>query len=205
MVGERFDSGGVLERARPILTFATIVPGDAPAPGTPASVRDPVSLSWSSPELPPRVQLPVLPRIVRRTWLEQLLEPFDRAARLARRGAGLLLFGALGLATLGTIAGLGLRSLPEDAPTLASTPADHVLAAVATERLLARAPQPVRVERTILPLPTPPPATPSPAARVTSPAAPVYVAVRTHPAPTHANLTAARGPKKHPPPVVAHR
>jgi hypothetical protein len=205
MVGERFDSGGVLERARPILTFATIVPGDAPAPGGPARVRDAVSLSWSSPERPPHVTLPVLPRIVRRTRLERLLEPFDRAARLARRGAGVLLFGALGLATLGTIAGLGLRSLPEDTPSLASTPADHVFAAVATERLLARAPKPVRVERTILPLPTPPVAAPSPAARVTSPPAAASVAVRTHPAPTHANLMAARGPKTHPSSVVAHR
>jgi hypothetical protein len=152
----------------------------------------------------------VIPRIVRRTWLEQILEPFERAASLVRRGAGLLLFGALGLATLGTIAGLGLRSLPEDTPALASNPADRAFAAVATERLLARAPQPMHVERTILPSATPSPgapllpASPPSATRVTPPAL-ASVAVRTHPVPAHANLTAARGPKKHPAPVVAHR
>jgi hypothetical protein len=182
MAGERFDSGGVLSRARPVLTFATIVPGEAPPS---ASLRTstpiPVLMSWSGPELPRHNVLPVIPRIVRRTRIEQFLEPIARAARTLRRGGGMLLFGALGLATLGTIAGLGVRSLPDDMPTPVVSGAAHVFDATATERLLARAPVALRVDRTI------PPA----ASRVAS------VPVRVSSAPSHVALAAAHVARKH--------
>lgn len=178
MVGERFDSGGVLSRARPVLTFATVVRGETlpsvnPRGGTPI----PVPMSWSGPPLPRRNDLPVLPRIVRRTATEQLLEPFACALRAVRRGGGTLLFGALGLATLGTIATLGLRSLPDE-PTPVVSGAAHAFDATATERLLARAPQALRVEWAAPLLPA---ATPAP--RVAAVALPVPA--RTAPAPSH--------------------
>lgn len=192
MVGERFDSGGVLSRARPVLTFATVVPGEAPPSAIPRrNTPAPVSMSWSGPPLPRRNDLPVIPRIVRRTTMEQLLEPIARVALAVRRAGGMLLFAALGLATLGAIAGLGMRSLPDDAAT-PSVSAAHVFDATATERLLARAPLALRVDRMI----------PPPAPRV----APAPAPVRASPAPSHAAFAAARAAKKRTSStVLAHR
>ena len=188
MSGERFDSGGVLSRARPVLTFATAMHGEAPpfasAPGgTPA----PVPMSWSGAELPRRNDLPVIPRIVRRTRTEQLLQPIAQAVLAARRAGGMLLFGALGLATLGAIAGLGLRSFPDETSTPVVSGAAHVLGARATERLFARAPLAPRVDRTI----------PPPAPRV------AVVAVRASPASPHAAFAAAHPARKHTPTTTA--
>jgi hypothetical protein len=202
MVGERFDSGGVLSRARPVLTFATIVPGEGPPPASlSAAEHVPVALSWSHPELPPRNALPVLPRIVRRSRLEQLFEPFERATSLARRGAAMILFGALGLGTLGAIAWLGLRPPTDEASTPALTAAGRTFDAVATERLLARGSVPVRVERTIPPAPsvTPAAAPPVPAPRVAA------VAAHPTPAPAHANSGTARATRKHTPSSIVAR
>jgi len=200
MVGERFDSGGVLERARPVLTFATNATnatGRAPAAGPASATPDTIELSWSGPETLRRNDLPVIPRIVRRTTLEHLLEPFEHIASVAWRSAGLLLFGALGLGTLGIIAGLGWRSLPDEtSSTFASTRPSRAFDAVATERLLARAPAAMRGDRTI---PPPPP-------RAIPGMAPA-VAPTTRPAlpGAHANFAAARAPKKQRASVVAHR
>jgi len=190
MSGERFDSGGVLSRARPVLSFATAIQGEAP-PFVPSPTHTPVpvAMSWSGPELPRRNALPVIPRIVRRTPIEQLLEPIVRVTQAVRRASGMLLFAALGLATLGAIAGLGLRSLPDEAEAPAVSAASHAVDATATERLLARAPLRLRVDRTI-PIP--------PASTVAA------VPVRTSPAPAHAAL--AHTARKHTLfTVVAHR
>jgi len=147
-------------------------------------------MSWSQPELARRNDLPVIARIVRRTPIEQLLEPIVGAALAVRRASGMLLFATLGLATLGAIAGLGLRSVPDEAETPAASGASHGFDATATERLLARAPLPLRVDRTI-----PPPA-PSVAAAL----------VRASPAPAHAAFTTAHTAKKRASStVVAHR
>jgi hypothetical protein len=137
-------------------------------------------MSWSGPPLPRRNELPVLPRIVRRTAMEQLLEPLARAAYAVRRGGGMLLFGALGLATMATIVALGLRSLPDE-PTPVVSGAAHAFDATATERLLARGPQALRVERAAPPPADDPAATPAP--RVAAVALPVPA--RTAPAPSH--------------------
>jgi hypothetical protein len=182
MSGERFDSGGVLSRARPVLTFATAMHGDAPAfASAPGGTPAPVLMSWSGAELPRRNDLPVIPRIVRRTATEQILEPITRAVLAARRAGGMLLFGVLGLATLGAIAGLGLRSFPEEASTPVVSGAAQAFGARATERLFARAPLVPRVDRTI----------PPPAPRV------AVVAVRASPASPHVALAAAHTPRKH--------
>jgi hypothetical protein len=188
MVGERFDSGGVLSRARPVLTFATVVRGETlPSANARSGTPIPVPMSWSGPPLPRRHDLPVLPRIVRRTAMEQLVEPFARAAHAVRRGGGMLLFGALGLATMGTIVALGLRSLPDE-PTPVVSGAAHAFDATATERLLARAPQAVRVEWA-----APPPAV-TPAPRVAAVALPVPA--RMAPAPAHPGFSTHAAKKR---------
>ena len=192
MSGERFDSGGVLSRARPVLTFATAMHGEAsPFASALSGTPVPVLMSWSGAELPRRNDLPVIPRIVRRTRTEHLLEPIARAVLAARRTGGMLLFGVLGLATLGAIAGLGLRSFPDEAPTSVVSGAAHAFDATATERLFARAPLAPRVDPTI----------PPPAPRVAA------VAVRARPASPHAPAAAAHPARKHTPAttVLAHR
>jgi hypothetical protein len=86
--------------------------------------------------------LPVIPRIVRRPSVRERLwgEPLTRVAGLLRRsGVGTLIVGALGLATLGSIAGLGMRSLSDEATiAVSSAGTSSSYDAVATERLLAR-------------------------------------------------------------------
>jgi hypothetical protein len=196
MSGERFDSGGVLSRARPVLTFATVVGGEAspsfvsPRTSTPV----PVPMSWSGPQLPRRNDLPVIPRIVRRTTLEQLFGPIVDAAFTVRRAGGMLLFAALGLVTLGTIAGLGVRSLPDEPSAPAVCGAAHAFDATATERLLARAPLTLRIDR---------PATlPSPAPLPQAARAPV----RASPAPARTAFATVHAAKKHTSTtVLAHR
>ncbi len=160
MSGEHFDSGAVLARARPVLTFASAVSEgsvaqqggvrarlETPTPGA-VTIDEPPRAPRRAPRPPP---LPVIARIVRRPTVRDRLWS-DPAARVGRvlqaTGVGALLVGALALGTLGVIAGLGMRSLSDEA-TLASTPppASAAMAdATATERLLARAPLAPRVD-----------------------------------------------------------
>ncbi|HEY1693503.1 MAG TPA: hypothetical protein VGG39_15150 [Polyangiaceae bacterium] len=97
--------------------------------------------------------LPVIPRIVRRTLIvdSALVAPLARAASAARRaGLGTLLFMALGLGTLGAIAGLGMRSLSDEFVANSSddalTSPAHAYDATGVEHLLARALPGDRVE-----------------------------------------------------------
>jgi hypothetical protein len=190
MAGERFDLGCVLSRARPVLTFATAMRGEAPPPVLRHQTPVPVPMSWSGPDLPRRNDLPVISRIVRRTPIEQLLEPIVQVGQRVRRAGGMVLFAALGLATLGAITGLGLRSLPDEAAALGVSGAAHAFDARATERLLARAPLALRVDRTI----------PAPAPRVA--AAPVPVS----PVSSRTGFAVAHAARKHTSStVVAHR
>jgi hypothetical protein len=182
MSGEQFDSGAVLTRARPVLTFATAVRREASlATEAPPNVRrrldtptpSGVSLHEGSAR---RGALPVIPRIVRESATER--GPLVRAGAavadvLRRTGAGTLVVAALGLATLGSIAGLGMRSL-SDGASLASAAPDaptHAVDATATERLLARAPLATRVDRGGLTPPIDPfEPTPAPLAAAAAPA-----------------------------------
>ncbi|HEY8089177.1 MAG TPA: hypothetical protein VIF09_15065 [Polyangiaceae bacterium] len=159
MSGEQFDSGAVLSRATPVLTFGSLERAEKDAALRSASSHGPrgddspdPSFAWHE-DVRHRDKgptLPVIPRIVRRTRIGDgaLLQPVVAAAHAAKRaGVGTLVFAAMGLATLGAIAGLGMRSLSDEqvsaaaavappAPELA-VPA-HASDAVAAERLLAR-------------------------------------------------------------------
>lgn len=158
MSGEPFDSGAVLSRARPVLTFATLGATEAPGPVRPRTdTPTPPPVSWHDANAvrvrAARSALPVIPRIVRRTVIDhRALRPIARAASAAQRaGLGTLLFVALGLATLGAIAGLGMRSLSEEASLASGSDAlavnaAHVVDATAAEHLLPRAPAAVRVD-----------------------------------------------------------
>jgi hypothetical protein len=152
MSGERFDSGGVLSRAAPVLTFSTLASVEEAEPVRSRADTTPPPVSWNDVQPPRRSSLPVIPRIVRRTRIEQhaVLGPIVRGAVVVRRvGLGTLLFAGLGLATLGSIAGLGMRSL-SDEPTIAAMPADPpAFEATAAERLLARAPLALHVEHVV--------------------------------------------------------
>ncbi|HEY6462088.1 MAG TPA: hypothetical protein VIY73_18105 [Polyangiaceae bacterium] len=151
MSGERFDSGAVLSRATPVLTFSTLGAVDESS-SDPLRSRANARMPTLAPVWTERVDpaarrnpsLPVIPRIVRRTLIvdSALVAPLARAAGVARRaGLGTLLFAALGLATLGAIAGLGMRSLSDEfavssAVDLAAPP--HAYDATGVEHLLAR-------------------------------------------------------------------
>ena len=156
MSGERFDSGGVLSRARPVLTFSTMTSPEASVPARARTDATPPPVSWTDVQSPRRDPctraLPVVPRIVRRTRIEQhpVLGPIVRAAAAVRRvGFGTLLFAGLGLGTLGVIAGFGMVSLSDEPPAAAIAPEARSFDAMATERLLARAPLAARVERPV--------------------------------------------------------
>jgi hypothetical protein len=200
MPGEQFDSGGVLDRARPVLTFASVVREQAPPPTRArADTPTPPPVSWGGLLPSRRNDLPVIPRIVRRTRIEQgmILGPLARAALTVRRaGLGTLLFAALGLATLATIAGLGLRSLPDDVSIPPVSGEARVFDATATERLLARAPLAPRADAPV-PRVAPPPVPPAPRAAA--------VAVRARAAPSHTAFAAAHAAKKHPSSTVLAR
>jgi len=210
MSGEQFDSGAVLARARPVLTFATAVRREASlATEAPPSVRRRVdtptpggmSLHEGSGR---RGALPVIARIVREPAAERgrLLRAGAAVASVLRRtGAGTLVVGALGLATLGSIAGLGMRSL-SDGASLASAAPDaptHAVDATATERLLARAPLAARVDRGGLTAPIDPfEPTPAPLAAAAAPAP----ATAHAPAPARASSHAPAS--AHPATATAH-
>jgi hypothetical protein len=144
----RLDSGAVLSRARPVLTFATHVPqheedardagGLEPTP-TPSAV-----LLGPATRAP---QLPVIARIVRRRRALDVASPLlswiARAPSFVRRsGAGTMVVAGLVIGTLGAIAGHGLWSLPSFVAPGASTASD----ATGSEPLLARDPLAPRIE-----------------------------------------------------------
>jgi hypothetical protein len=191
MSGEHFDSGAVLSRARPVLTFASVVDGEASmasAVSTRPRVDTPTPSGISLAEVHRHKRpatLPVISRIVRRTSVRDLFwgEPLGRVSGLLRRsGVGTLVVGALGLATLGVIAGLGMRSLSDEATNAVSAAGvQPVYDAVATERLLARAPLAPRMDQPM----TMPRVEPLPVVS-TRPAAAAARPQRTVVAPSHA-------------------
>jgi hypothetical protein len=150
-----FGSGGVLSRAQPVLTFAAslraLTTETLPAPSE-ARVR---SEATGPREGTRSSELPIVARIVRRTTAMERAQLFaPRAfflgpaflvwvrALLRRSGLGPLIVGLLALATLGAIAGLGVRSLSDDGTT--SVPPSRVERSIDSneiERLLTR-PQP---------------------------------------------------------------
>ena len=180
MSGEPFDPGAVLSRARPVLTFTSAVRTGGSVAASAASLGGRSGASRSaSAGMRPRVdtptpggvsltdaaatrarvpQLPVIARIVREGPLDRGPLAALRARMvgvghaLRRSGVGALVVGALGLATLGAIAGLGMRSLSDEAAIANAAPPSVTLTrsydAVATERLLSRAPLSDRVDRT---------------------------------------------------------
>jgi hypothetical protein len=152
----RLDSGAVLSRARPVLTFATLVPEESLLDAgalEPRPSPSPVSLQAASRS----AQLPVIPRIVRRQSALDVASPvlswLAGAPGLVRRsGAGTMLIAGLVIGTLGVIAGLGVWSLPSFVSARASSAVD----ATGTEPLLARDPLAPRIEQSA---PVRPPAT----------------------------------------------
>jgi hypothetical protein len=149
MFVERFDSGAVLERASPVLTFATDMrvtqlrgAGKRQDTITPPPVRHEAASRGAA--------LPVIPRIVRRTMLDSdgiVVRGLARMAAAARRSAvvGMLVVGLV-LASLGAFAGVAIRSL-SDPPQPASAAPARAADATATEHPLVRAPSAPRVEQ----------------------------------------------------------
>ncbi|MGH7298015.1 MAG: hypothetical protein ACRELB_23955, partial [Polyangiaceae bacterium] len=86
MSGEQFDSGGVLSRATPVLTFGSLERAEAAAAlrsasGASSGAGTPTpSLAWNEDVAAPSARgpsLPVIARIVRRTRMgdRQLVQP----------------------------------------------------------------------------------------------------------------------------------
>jgi hypothetical protein len=143
----QFDLGGVLSRAQPVLTFATSRHTAKQVAARPSEATDPACTNLRA-----RQSLPVIGRIVRRTSAVDralLLAPGNcrqvttaLAGFLRRSGVGPLIVGVLALATLGAIAGLGMRSLSEEVVASATTTpagADRPVDVTTTEGLLERA------------------------------------------------------------------
>ena len=173
MSGEQFDSGAVLSRATPVLTFGSLERAEKDAALRSASSHashdddSPVpSLAWHG-DVKSRAKgptLPVIPRIVHRTRIGDgaLLQPVVAAAHAAKRaGLGTLVFAVLGLATLGAIAGLGMRSLSDEQVSVAAAVAPpaaelavphHASDAMGIERLLARSTPAPRWEHATAPM-----------------------------------------------------
>lgn len=215
MSGERFDSGAVLSRARPVLTFSTLAGAESAGPARADATPPPVSWHEATaaraggafPGRPPA--LPVIPRIVRRTMIDDraLLRPIAQAAHVAKRaGLGTLVFVVLGLGTLGAIAGLGMRSLAEEGAVTqgAEAPAAamaHTSDARASEHLLARAPLAVRTDH-VEPARVDPPVHADPP----RPSRPAPATV-SHPAPSHLAFASshAAAKKRSSAPALARR
>jgi hypothetical protein len=144
----RLDSGAVLSRARPVLTFATHVSdGSTPDPGVREPTPTPAAMSFQ----PARraAPLPVIARIQRRRGALDVASPLlswlVRAPALVRHsGAGTMVVAGLVIGTLGAIAGHGLWSLPSFVSPGASSRSD----ATGSEPLLARDPLAPRIEST---------------------------------------------------------
>jgi hypothetical protein len=152
---QQFDSGGVIRRARAVLTFSTGIRGAVLSRGPGAHTPTPHPMSLHSAP-PPQRSLPVIPHIARRKPMGgALVRPMAHGGLgLWRAGLEPMLFAVLGLITLGSIAVLGMRSLSDERGMAATMPAAattataeaRVLAERASEDTLARAPQPSRVE-----------------------------------------------------------
>jgi hypothetical protein len=197
--GQQFHSGGVLRRARAVLTFATAIrvdPTRHPRVGAAPPTLDPVSLPSA---LLPQGSLPVISRIVRGTGFADLvrLPPMGRGVvALKRVGLGSVLFAALGLAILARAAAPRTRSLSEEGGLATATAEERVTEASARESLLACAVPPSRVEG------------PAPAAPARIPSFHLTLAVRprahpTHGVPAHSHACPAAHP--HPDPAARQR
>ena len=161
MLGGRFDTGGTLARARPVLTFATdLVSRPSEIERLRGEALDDVlgeSRSRADTPTPPPVtsapstplpSLPIVRRIVRRTMIDRCppaLRPVALAATAARRSAMPTVVAlGLALAVLGAATGLTMRSL--FASGLPAAAAEHASDAIASERVLARATSETRAE-----------------------------------------------------------
>jgi hypothetical protein len=156
-----------------VLTFATHVPAER----VPSLVHElsPTPSRVSLHEATRARELPVIPRIVRRQSVldaaSPLLALLVRAPGAVRRsGAGTMLVAGLALATLGTIAGLGVRSL-SDSSSVAWSGGASVFDASVSERLLSRGPLAPRTERPTAPRIAPAVETP-PAHAIVAPSRP---------------------------------
>jgi hypothetical protein len=155
MSAQPFDSGGVLERASPVLTFSTEARASRPPAGAPRGRADtPTPLPVTRANLEPQRSLPVIPRIVRRTIVDGdalLPRAAARAAGVARAArksvVGGMAIAGIVLAALGASAGVALRSL-SDPSQVAPLAAAHISDATVSEPPLVRAAGASRVEGT---------------------------------------------------------
>jgi len=142
---QQFDSGGVIHRARAVLTFGTAIRADVSA-RLGASTKSPVSLHGVPP---PRGSLRAIPRIERQTTVADplLLRPIARGIAPPRRaGLGAMLFAALALTLLASTVGAGMCSLSAER-ALARPAAEALVAdACATESILGGVPPSPRIE-----------------------------------------------------------
>jgi hypothetical protein len=147
-----FDSGAVLERASPVLTFATDlrvtrVRGPCNRQNNTVAPLPAVRPNWAASR---DGVLPVIPRIVRRTMLDSdglIVRTVAHAAATARRSAlAGLICGGLVLASLGAFAGVAIRSLSDPAQPAMAT-AMRAADATAIEYPLIRALSAPRVEQ----------------------------------------------------------
>ena len=201
MLGARFDAGGTLSRARPVLTFATVIPQAAPLSSKDQSVVGTGAHGPFAADIPsPPEALPIIERIVRRpVWgaLRPAWRPIVRTAGAAARSsmAAVLTLG-LSLAVLGAAAGFGMRSLFGATP---AEPTVDLAAESSSEQVLTfptRAPAPV-----VAAVGTPSVGAPAvaPAPLATGVAAPAVRAV-----PPHAAIAAPLAPHSRPSAVGAH-
>ncbi len=136
-------SGAVLSRSTPVLTFS---PGvrEQPEASPPPALGPRSGPSAFAPVLRPvRSNLPIIPRIIRRSPLDVggLVGPLARAAGTSGgRTVGKLLAIWIALAALGLFAGLNMRSLTveAEAPTFTTQAPLRASDATASERLQAR-------------------------------------------------------------------
>jgi hypothetical protein len=138
------DSGAVLVRATPVLTFSTEVRSSY-TPGIARRERlitpTPLPVTRAKEQPPQSSALPVIPRIVRRTLVDAdgaLLRAVARGRRafgaVRRSALGTMIGAAVLLAALGGSAGVALRSLSD--PAQLSPMAVPVADAPSPERLL---------------------------------------------------------------------
>jgi hypothetical protein len=189
MSAESFDSGSVFSRARPVLTFSPVPPQRAQSPRG----RDapPTQSAVSLHEAARGNELPVIARIVRRPSALEAASPLLSLLRRAqsgvrRSGVGTMVITGLALATLGTIASFGMRSLAEPSSVASAA----VFDAKGTERVLSRGALAPRTEQASPKIAT---STPAPTRAPVAPSAPPHATTR--PA-AHASLAPLVKPGK---------
>lgn len=148
---QQFDSGGVIHRARAVLTFSAAPRIHATAlksASTDTPTPDPVSFHYAPPQ---RGSLPILARAVAPRGMvgHALLRPIAGAVAARRRARPWpIAFAALGLVTLASSAALGMRSLSEERGHAVAVAEARVFEASATESAsLAWALPAPRIER----------------------------------------------------------